>query len=243
MNKMKIQTSLNRLRTQLSGMERMIRTLRAEVENHISAYAPGDIDQVVEVETGLSRMFAEAAPRAPFSARPYDPFVPGVWLGVDQEIGGCSATVQLKCLREPHPDGRVSRVSRLSVNPAFPLAEKPRWLTLETDVDVAALRAAKGLRVAVVSFFDIGPRNNVVLPRDVTLILRLKNADASHSDHLTYRIPVSSMPFEHEVLVPDLKEAGIDFASVATGTVILSFPLAGEFTYYLDHFSLQAIGA
>ena len=41
---MKIQSSLNRIRTQLSGMERMIRTLRSEIETQILAYAPGEAE-------------------------------------------------------------------------------------------------------------------------------------------------------------------------------------------------------
>lgn len=240
---MKIQSSLNRVRTQLSGMERMIRTLRAEIETQISAYAPGDVESASELETGFGTMFSAAAPLAPFSAVSYKPFVPGVWVGMDAEVGDCGVTVALKAVHGHDPVQGNARVARLSVNPVFPLVEKPRWVTVECAADLAALRAATGLRLDMVSFFDISPLNTVAIPRNVTVTLRLKKADGTATDHLGYRVPVSTMPFEHTIMVADLKKAGIDATGASLAQVIIELPLAGDYTFHMDHFSLKTIGA
>jgi hypothetical protein len=240
---MKIQSSLNRIRNQLSGMERMIRTLRAEIESQISAYAPDDVAAVGELETGLGKMFAEAAPLAPFSAINYQPFVPGVWVGMDSEVGECGVTVALKALHSHDPLQGNARVARLSLNPVFPLVEKPRWVTLECDADIAALQAAKGLRLDMVSFFDISPLNTVAIPRNVIIKLRIKKADGTFTDKLGYSVPVSTMPFEHTVLVPDMKTAEIDTAGAKSAHIIIVLPQAGDYTFHMDHFSLKTIGA
>ena len=240
---MKIQSSLNRVRTQLLGVERMARTLRSEIETQISAYAPDDVETVGELETGLGKMFAEAAPLAPFSVVSYKPFVPGVWVGIDNEVGDCGVTVALKALHGNEPMLGGFRVARLSVNPVFPLVEKPRWVTVECTADLTALQAAKGLRLDMVSFFDISPLNTVAIPRNVTVTLRLKKADGTATDHLGYWVPVSTMPFEHTVMVADLMKAGIDVTGASLAQVIIELPLAGDYTFHMDHFSLKTIGA
>ena len=240
---MKRQLSLSRIRTQLTAMERMMRTLRAEVETQISAFSPTDIAAVTEVRTGLAEMFATGAAMSAISAQPYQHFCPGVWIGLDQEVGDCGATVALKTLHPHDPLEASTRVARLSVNPVFPLVEKPRWVTLESTVDIEALRAAKGLRLDIISFFDIAPRNTAQIPRHVTLTLRLRRRDGVQSDHLGYRVPVSTMPFEHSMTVAESGMGALHLAEAAEATLIIELPLAGEFTLNLDHFSLKAIGA
>lgn len=240
---MKIQSSLTRIRTQLSALERMMRTLRAEVESQISAYAPADVDTVSEVETGLGQMFATGKPLAPFTAQPYQHFAPGVWLGFDQEVGDCDATVALKSLRTHDPANQADHVSRLSINPVFPLVEKPRWVTLECAMDIASLRQAKGLRVDLITFFDISSRNTAPIPRHVALSLRLRYADGTTADHLNYRVPVSTMPFEHSMVLKGTSMDGIDLAHATEAQLLIELPLAGEFTFHMDYFSLKTIGA
>lgn len=240
---MKRQLSLSRIRTQLTAMERMMRTLRAEVETQISAFSPADIAVATEMRTGLAEMFASGAAMPAISAQPYQHFCPGVWIGMDQEVGDCGATVALKTLHPHDPLDGSARVARLSVNPVFPLVEKPRWMTLESTVDIEALRAAKGLRLDIISFFDIAPRNTAQIPRHMTLTLRLRRRDGAQSDHLGYRVPVSTMPFEHSMIVAESGMSALHLAEAVEATLIIELPLAGEFTLNLDHFSLKAIGA
>lgn len=240
---MKRQLSLNRIRTQLAGLERMMRTLRAEVETQISSFSPTDIDSVTEVRTGLAEMFASGAAMPAISAQPYEHFCPGVWVGIDQEVGDCGATVTLKTLHQHNSLDGSARMARLSINPVFPLVEKPRWVTLESTVDIESLRAAKSLRLDIVSFFDIAPRNTAQIPRHITLTLRLHRRDGAQSDHLGYRVPVSTMPFEHSMIVAEIGMGALHLVEAVEATLIIELPLAGEFTLNVDHFSLKGIGA
>lgn len=235
--------SLNRIRTQLTATERMMRMMRAEVESHISYFSPGEVEKTTEVGTGLSTLLREGKPLESFAAQPYQRFYPGVWMGLDQEVGDCGATVALKTLHPHDPVEAMTRVARLSVNPVFPLMEKPRWVTLETATDLDTLRKAKTLRLDMISFFDISPRNGAAVPRHVTLTLRLRRRDGSTSDHLTYRVPVSTMPFEHSMTVNESGVASLDLVHADEATFIIELPLAGEFSMNIDHFSLKAIGA
>lgn len=233
--------NLTRIRTQLTGMERMIRTLRAEIETTISGFSPLDVQKIVEVNSGFSRLFDEGSPITPFDARPYKPFFPGVYCGIDEEVGGCGATVALKALHSHDPfQGRL-RVARLSVNPVFPLVEKPRWVTVECDVDVNPLRTAKGLRIELISYFEIGSRNDSALSREVIFTLRTKAKNDVSSDHFGYHIPVSTMPFEHSIVVPDLEKEAVDLNTTKSATIILSLPTHGNYTFHMDHFSIQTI--
>ncbi|MBT9383263.1 hypothetical protein KM176_05270 [Pseudooceanicola sp. CBS1P-1] len=232
-----MQASLDRIRMQLQGMERMIRTLRAEVESQVSSFAPPELAQASLLASGLGTLLAEGAPAAPFAADPYQHFAPGVWIGMDPEVGDSGATVALAAL--PTGPGNAPRVSRLSVNPVFPLAAKPRWLTLECALDLEALRRARSLRLDMISFFEIGSRNIAQIPRQLTVTLRLQHRDGTRSDHLNRRIPVSTMPFEHSVRVGEAALKDIGFAAAAEAILILELPLAGEFTLHLDHFALQ----
>lgn len=240
---MKRQLSLNRIRTQLTGLERMMRTLRAEVETHISAFSPTDINSVTEVRTGLSELFATGTAMPAISAQPYQHFYPGVWVGIDQQVGDCGATVILKTLHQHEPLDGLTRMARLSINPVFPLIEKPRWVTLENAIDIEALRAAKGLRLDIISFFDIAPHNTAQIPRHITVTLRLRRRDGAQSDHLDYHVPVSTMPFEHSMIVAESRMGELPLAEAVEAELIIALPLAGEFTLNVDHFSLKGIKA
>ncbi|MGI3164897.1 hypothetical protein [Pseudooceanicola sp. 200-1SW] len=238
---MNIETSLGRIRTQLSGMERMTRILRAEIESQIGGFDPAALDQETEVPNGLASLFREAAPHSPQAADPYTHFAPGVWIGLDQETGDTGATVALKAQRRPTPGGEARGVARLSVNPVFPLARKPRWVTLETDISVAALKTAQALRIECIAFFQIGPGNSAEFPRSVTLNLRLHRPGGKTSDHLNLRLPVSTMPFDHAARVSAATLAEIELSDVTEATVILELPLAGTYTLHLDHFAVVAL--
>lgn len=237
---MKVQTSLTRIRTQLSAMERMYRSMRAEVESLISAYAPGDIDNEVDVETGIGMALSAGKPLPPVSIQPYQHFFPGVWMGLDEEVGNCGATVTLKALQPHDPTNMVARVSRLSVNPVYPLVEKPRWMSLECTVDLQALRQAKALRIDLVSFFEISPANAATIPRTVGLTLRLHRNDGAVSDHPIYRLPVSTMPSAHSAPfnASNLQDAKLDTAHEAR--LLIDLPLAGDFMFHLDYLTVTA---
>jgi hypothetical protein len=122
---MKRQLSLHRIRTQLSGLERMMRTLRAEVETQISAFSPNDIESATEVRTGLAEMFASGTPMPAISARPYEQFCPGVWVGIDQEVGDCGAAVTLKTLHQHEPLDGVARMARFRSTQSFRWSKNP----------------------------------------------------------------------------------------------------------------------
>ena len=74
------------------------------------------------------------------------------------------------------------------------------------------------------------------------LFRSMKCFDGSNIDCLNYRVPVSTMPFEHSMIMPadGLKE--VDFGKVSGASFIIALPLAGIFTYHLDHFSVKSIG-
>lgn len=240
---MNVETSLGRIRTQLSGMERMVRILRAEIESQISEVAPGDLDRLSEIPSGLGALFREAQPMTAQAVDPYKHFAKGVWIGMDQEVGATGATVGLKALGtgQGHGRGNGRGVARLSVNPVFPLVEKPRWVTLETTLDVAALKSAQGLRVDTVSFFEIGAGNAAQMPRSVTLTLRLHRKGGKATDHLDYRVPVSTMPFEHSARFGAAAMAELALEDVTEALMILELPLAGIYALKLDHFAVMAV--
>ncbi|MBR9762946.1 MAG: hypothetical protein GYB53_05305 [Rhodobacteraceae bacterium] len=238
--------SLSRIRTQLGGMERMVRLLRAEIEGHIAEVDPASLDRYSEIPTGLGQLFSEAAPLSAIAAEPYKHFAKDVWIGLDTEAGDTGATVSLKALHRAGEGallgaGAARGVARLSVNPVFPMAAKPRWVTLETAVSVEALKRAKGLRVDTISFFDIAAGNSAQIPRSVTLNLRLHRQGGKASDHLNYRIPVSTMPFEHSARLSPAAIAELALEDVTEALMILELPLAGTYALKLDHFAVLAL--
>lgn len=221
----------------------MMRTLRAELESQISAFAPAEIERMTEIETGLGALLTTGAAFQAASVVPYQPVAPGLWVGLDPDAGDCSVALACKTLHPHDPQDDRQRVARLSLNPVFPLPEKPKWVTLECAVDLAGLRKADSLRIDLISFFAFAPTNTTPIPRIVTLNLRLHRPDGSTTDHLGYRVPMSSMPFEHSVRFPAAALATIDLASATDATLIFELPHAGEYTFHVDHFSLLAVGA
>ncbi|WP_010139001.1 hypothetical protein [Oceanicola sp. S124] len=237
---MDVQTSLSRIRTQLGGMERMVRLLRAEIEGHIAEVDPAGLDSWTEIPTGLGQLFEAAVPLPAVAVEPYKHFAKDVWVGLDAEMGDTGATVSLKALhRAGAQTGRG--VARLSLNPVFPMAAKPRWVTLETAVSVEALKRAKGLRIDTISFFDIAAGNSAQIPRSVTLNLRLHRRDGRATDHLNYRIPVSTMPFEHSARIAPAAMDDLALDDVSEALMILELPLAGTYALKLDHFAVLAL--
>lgn len=234
---MKVSATLARMRTQLTGIERLVRTMGSEVETLISAYEPANIEAMQEIRTGLGDMFSYAGPLQPFLAQAYLPFAPDVWCGIDTEIGGSSATVALKTLHDFEPSRGGTRIARLSVNPIFPLVEKPRWMTIECGLDIDAIKKSKTVRFDIVSFFQIAPQNTSIIPRDVRLAIRLKMSDVSFADIFEYRIPVSTMPFEHSIHVPNWNQNAAAMDTAVSVEVILGLPLAGDYTFHMDHFA------
>ena len=218
-------------------------TLRAEVETHISAFTPNNIAIESEMRTGLTDMFASGTPLSAMSVQPYVHFSPGVWIGFDQEVGGCGATVGFRSLRSFTPGVDLEQVSRLSINPVFPMVGRPRWVTLESSVEIEALRAAKSLRLDIISFFEIAPNNITEIPRNITITLRLRRRDGTQSDLLGYRVPVSTMPFEHSMNVAESGMMALNLPDAIEATLLIELPLAGDFTLNLDHFSLRSVGA
>lgn len=238
---MDVELSLGRIRTQLTGMERMTRILRAEIESQITGFAAGSVETESEIASGLGALFAEAAPLAPMAADPYAHFAPGVWIGLDQETPGTGATIAMRALRRPGVADPARGVSRLCVNPVFPAVQKPRWVTLETAVPVEGLRAASALRIDLIGFFQIGPGNSAEIPRSVTLNLRLHRGGGKATDHVNYRIPVSTMPFEHSVRIGAAAMAELDLRDVTEAILIFELPLSGTYTFALDHFAVLAL--
>lgn len=231
------------MRTQLTGIERLVRTMGSEVDTLISAYEPANVEAIQEIRSGFGDMFASSGSLMPFAAQAYLPFAPDVWCGLDSEVGGSGATVALKTLRNFEPSRGRARVARLSVNPVFPLVEKPRWMTIESGLDIDGIRKSKTLRFDIVSFFQIAPQNNAIIPRDVRLAIRLKMTDGSFADTFEYRIPVSTVPFEHSILAPNWNQNVSAMDTAASAEVILSLPLAGDYTFHMDHFACCSLKA
>ncbi|QUS36084.1 hypothetical protein [Falsirhodobacter algicola] len=238
---MKLQLSLNRMRMQMMSIERMMRLLQSELETQIGALAPADVNRFADVPSGLSRLLQNGETMAPRLAEAYKPFADAVWVGLDHEKGSASATVALKAASEPAALGTF-RSARLSINPVFPLAEKPGWLTLETDIDLDPLRRARGMRLDLVSFFDIASRNEVNIARNVQIGLRRFWEDGNFDDLLNYQMPVSTMPFEHAVTVPDSTFAELQLDRAHRLSLIFVLPTAGDYTFHMDYLSIKSLG-
>lgn len=239
---MQIISNLNRMAIQLAAQQRILRTLRAELENHISRLAPADIGTSREVLNGLSDLFINGRAISPFTANAYEDFYPGLQIGIDPDAAGTGVTAAVRTLHYRDLDGGTARASRLSINPVFPFVEKPNWLTLEAACDVPGAQTAKKFQVEIICFFEILQQNTVSLPRTLSLTMRVKHTDGHFKDHLHYAIPVSTMPFEHTILVSEKVVNDMNMAEAEQLVLIFELPLAGEFILHIDYFSLKSIG-
>jgi hypothetical protein len=233
--------SLARTTLQIAALERMVRALKAETAAQLSSFGPADLDRESEVPTGLSTLLAAGAPFPPAAVAPYAPVAPGVWFGIDPEAGGATVAATLRAATVALPNAGMARVARLSANPTFPLVEKPRWVTLETAVDVGALATARELVVDLVACLEIGSDNRAEIPPHVSATLRIERHDGTTEDFVDYRVPVSSMPMEHRVHVPPAQLAAMAPAEAAAATLIFVLPLFGVYTFHLDYLSVKAV--
>jgi hypothetical protein len=238
---MDFQRSLQRVQTQLDALERMIRIMRSELETQSSAFAPEDIAKARGIKSGLGTLFETGAAMNPVSATPYDPVVPDLWVGLDQETGAASVTLSARSLPVTSPATGVSRVTRLNINPVFPTHEKPRWVTLETAVDLDGLSRAKALRIDVISSLDIAKGNRAELPKTIGLTLRTVDKVSGSKDWFHYRFPISTVPFEHGIHVNEAAMKGLDLSNAKSVVCILELPQRGDFALQLDWFAVKSV--
>jgi hypothetical protein len=163
-----------------------------------------------------------------------------VWFGVDPEVGGASLAAALRAAHVAVPQAGTVRTARLSANPTFPFVEKPRWVTLETSVDLAALSAARTLEIGLVASLEIGPGNRAAIPPHYTVTLRVARAGGQVEDHLDHKVPVTTMPMDHVLQVAPETLAGMDLGSAEAVTLIVVLPLCGTYTFHLDWMSIKA---
>lgn len=239
---MDLHNNLNRILIQINAMERMTRTLRSEIETQISQYTSANIEKTVEIRNGISQLLANEEPFSAKEAVAYSQFAPDVWMGLDGEKGNSSANVALKAIQQKVFQDDTARVSRLSINPVFPISEKPRWMTLESDVDLTPIKDAKQLQIELIGFFDIHANNTTSLPRHVGVTLRLIDGNEQIVEHLKYHVPVTTMPFEHRVVIDSTAKSGINFDNIDKTILILELPTYGNYTYHIDHFAVRSIG-
>jgi len=236
-----VPSTLSRAMIQIAALERMVRTIKAETAAHLADFEPAALDRMCDVPTGLSELLAAGAPFAPLAVTPYAPVAPGVWFGVDPEVGGATVAAALRAATVAVPGAGSARTARLSANPTFPLVEKPRWVTLETAADIGALSGARGLVLDLVASLEIGSGNRAEIPPHVTATLRLKRADGTADDFLDYKVPVSSMPMEHSVRVSAEQLGRMALDTAIEATLIFVLPLYGVYTFHLDYLSLKAM--
>jgi hypothetical protein len=236
-----VPSTLSRTMIHLAGLERMVRTLKAETAAQLAEFAPDAPAGMADVPTGLSALLAEGAAFAPVAVTPYQPVAPGVWFGIDPEVGGASLAATLKAAHVALPQAGTVRTARLSANPTFPLVEKPRWVTLETAVDRAALAAAGALDIALVASLEIGPGNRAAIPPHYAVTLRVAREGGTVEDHLDHKVPVTTMPMEHALRVAPETLSKMDIANAESVTLIFVLPLCGTYTFHLDWLSVTAV--
>jgi hypothetical protein len=236
------QNKLSRCLNQIDALGRMIRTLRSEIEGQISSFSLSNIDGESEVYTGLGQLLVSNPSISPRDAQPYQDFAPGVCFSYGGEKGSCGATVALKVF---HPydlaSSGSSRVSRFSINPVFSSINPPEWIILESILDIDSISSQKELIIDILSSFEIKRTQSSEFPRDLTLMLHASYPDNTSDNHLHYSIPVTSMPFEHRIVVKkaDLESFNIDDAKNIK--ILLGMPTRGEYTLHIDHFSVRCI--
>lgn len=234
-----MQLRFQRIQNHLNSIERMSRLLRSEFESCMTVFVPEGVQKSTQVTTSVNKFLESGTEISSLVVQPYDPFFPGLWVGLDQEIGGSHVVISARRRVYRSPTGNEPLVSRLSVHPIFPLAEKPRWVTLETVVDLNSLRGAASLDVHLVSFLDIGIRKTVEIPNRFNINFRIESKGGD-ADVFRHSVPVTTLPFESSIHIAGSGVKTLTADGVTNVTCIIELPLSGDYVFNLDSFQIIA---
>lgn len=238
---MMTKTPLNRLYALSAAIERNLRAFRAELAT-LAELAPEDDAGRQPIGTGLAALLHAGDAIEPTTTAPYEPFAPGVW--TSSPPGGDTAVVVQHAVlrtRGAQADAVVGR--RLIVAPTVTTDTMPGWVTLETEVDFAALKAAETLRFDLTAHFRIPAGNRVPLPPTYKVILRLRDAAGTVKDVYENHLPVSTIPMSHAFAVGKTRKEAFKTADYVGGVVIFFLPQVGDYGFCLDEFELSALKA
>lgn len=238
---MKFQQGLHRIQTQLDALDRMIRIIRSELENQSYATFGSEIGASGLIKSGLGAAFQRGDSVSPVNAQPYDPLMPDVWIGLDQEIGSASMTFTAKSIAAPRVGSPYDRTTRITLNPVFPLQEKPRWVTLETKLDLADAAAAKSIRIDLLTSLEIARVNREEMPKTIGVTLRLTQEGGGTKDLIRHWVPISTVPLEHSVVIAESAMKSSEIATAKNIFCILELPLSGDYAFHLDWFSVNSV--
>lgn len=240
---MKFQQGVRRIQTQLDALERMIRIIRSDLETQASALPGLQISTTSQIKSGLAAVFEKGETLAPIQAQPYDHVMPDVWVGLDQENGSAGVTIAARSIASPGIGAAHDRVTRITLNPVFPLQEKPRWVTLETRLDTAETAAAKAIRIDIISSLEIARINREEIPKTIGVTLRMTQENGLTKDVFHHWLPISTVPFEHALQIGESALRSAEIGTARNVFCILELPLSGDYAFNLDWFAVNSVAA
>ncbi len=238
---MKFSNSLRRMRTQVYSMERMLRLMRANLEEELYDFGAGGDFEGQPMTNALTDLLASDEHISMTSVSPYADFAEGVWIGYDADDPACGGNVMTQVLRANDPKEMGPRITRLIVNPVFSTKTKAKWFTLETEVDKEAFFAVDTLRLSMIGYFTPSETNRVALPKSFKITLRVTDEGGGVQDIDVYRAPVSTMPLEYGCTLNLNARQKLTAKSTSRVVLIMLLPEAGDYAFNLDHFAVHAV--
>ena len=238
---MEVLASLRRIRTRIYGMERGLRALRSEVETALVALGDDDAVESQRIGCGLSDLLASARDIPLQPVTPYAEFAPGIWGSYVQGASGTELLVATRTLKPMDPRAGTPYVSRLVVHPVFTTTDQPKWCTLEFNVDLAAVKEAKALRLDFGCFYEVAPGATTPLPSTTKLTLRVLTGGGSTRDVVERFVPVTTMSFDHVIEIGPEAVSDFDLSDAKGLVCLISLPQAGAYSFTVERFSVHAL--
>lgn len=223
---------LDRYRKTLYSMERMVRSLRVELEGGLldAGLGIGPHCRII-IPSGLDTLLSGANPIDDMILMPQQEIFRGVSCSYNHERGG--TRISARCVSFDPENPQDTPTSCLVLAPAFNPADMPTWMTLETNLDVAALSRVKALDLQFVCHFRHLTEERL---GNFNINLRVSNAAGSsqtYADYYHRSFPSIGVPLEFTYSINEVQWADVDLESATEAKILVNLPLWSDIDYSL----------
>ena len=232
---------LDRYRTTLYSMERMVRGLRVELEGGLldAGLGVGRQSRII-VPSALDSLLSTANPIDDLVLLPRQDIVRGVSCSYNHERGG--TRISARCVSFEPQNPQDTPTSCLVLAPAFNPADMPTWMTLETSLDVAALNKVKALDVQFVSHFRHLSEERLGNFQINFRVSSAKGSSQTYADHCHRSFPSMTVPLEFTYSISEVQWAEIAMESATEAKILINLPLWSDVDYSLAFSCFEVSG-
>ena len=223
---------MDRYRKTLYSIERIVRSLRVDLEAELLGKGSGGVagsGGPIIVQSGLDTLLSERNPIADMELLPRQEIAHGVSCSYNHERAGTRIRAKCVSFDAEQPDDKPS--SCLLLTPEFNPKNMPEWMTLETNLDVAALNRIKSLELRFMPHFRYAAGERL---GNFNMNFRVSAPQGGAQTYLDFghrSFPSLAVPLELTYSISEAQWAEIPLATATEARILLNLPLWSEVDY------------